>query len=270
MRKTLLTFLSILMAAAAYAGDSQTLTLEGSKGKLHAELQRPTVSDGKTPLVILCHGFGGNGGGPLFEGIADALQEEGVASLRFDFNGHGQSEGEFQDMTVPNEIEDLKRVIEWAKAQPWVGDISLMGHSQGGVVAGMTAGELGDKEIKSLVLMAPAAVLRDDALRGNTMGAMYDPWNMTEDYVSLWGGHLKLGKEYIRSALTLPIYETSLQYEGPVLIIHGTHDRVVPYTYAERYDQGYKDSRLQLLDGDDHGLGKYLQQTIRQAADWVK
>ena len=74
-------------------------------------------------------------------------------------------------MTVLNEIEDLKDVISWAQAQPWVENISLLGHSQGGVVVSMTTGELGDSIIKNVVLMAPAAVLRDDAIRGNTQGA---------------------------------------------------------------------------------------------------
>ena len=49
----------------------------------------------------------------------------------------------------------------------------------------MTAGELGDKVIKNVVLMAPAAVLRDDAIRGNTQGAEYNPWNFKGDYVEL-------------------------------------------------------------------------------------
>ena len=64
--------------------------------------------------------------------IANDLQAQGIASLRFDFKGHGNSEGEFQNMTVLNEIEDLKKVISWAQAQPWVENISLLGHSQGG------------------------------------------------------------------------------------------------------------------------------------------
>ncbi|MDE6007568.1 MAG: hypothetical protein K2G67_08470 [Muribaculaceae bacterium] len=48
--------------------------------------------------------------------IANDLQSQGIASLRFDFNGHGKSEGEFQNMTVLNEIEDLEDVISWAEA----------------------------------------------------------------------------------------------------------------------------------------------------------
>lgn len=270
MKKTVIFIflMAILPAFGLFAQQPENLELKGSQGNLYAELQRP-ATDAKVPLVILCHGFSGNCRSPLFKDIAEDLYENGIASLRFDFNGHGKSDGLFQNMTVLNEIDDLKDVIQWAQRQSWVENISLVGHSQGGVVASMTAGELGDKIIKNVVLMAPAAVLRDDALRGSTMGAQYDPWNMTSDYVQLPFGGLKLGREYIETAINLPIYETAFNYDGPVLVIHGTHDRVVPYTYGERYDQGYKHSTIKLLPGEDHGFSVNTSEAALYASDWL-
>lgn len=267
--------ITLFLVSAAISGSEaqnmETFTIKGAEGMLYAELQKPETNEkeNKMPLVILCHGFSANCNTELLTDIADDLQNNGIASLRFDFNGHGKSEGEFQNMTVPNEIEDLKDVISWAQAQPWVENISLLGHSQGGVVVSMTAGELGDKVIRNVVLMAPAAVLRDDALRGNTMGAMYDPWNMTTDYIQLPFGNLKLGRKYIESAVNLPIYETALNYTGPVLIIHGTHDRVVPYTYGERYNQGYRNSSIKLIPGEDHSFTVNTAEAALYATDWL-
>lgn len=167
-------------------------------------------------MVVFCHGFSGTKDGPLFELIADTLQAHGIASIRFDFNGHGESEGEFKDMTVPNEIEDAKKVVEYVRDLRYVSTLAIAGHSQGGVVAAMTAGqlseELGEPAFKAVALMAPAAVLRDDAIRGNTMGKQYDPFDPGE-YVELWGG-LKLGGKYIRTAFSLPIYETAAKYQA--------------------------------------------------------
>ena len=148
--------------------------------------------------------FTGNCNTELMTDIANDLQAQGIASLRFDFKGHGNSEGEFQNMTVLNEIEDLKKVISWAQAQPWVENISLLGHSQGGVVVSMTAGELGDNVIGNVVLMAPVAVLRDDAIRGNTQGARYDPWNFKGDYVELPRGGYKSDGSMLNPRLVFP------------------------------------------------------------------
>ena len=252
MKKNIVTLVLVCMALihSAKAQQTEDLTLQGSKGKLAATLQTPKIEKGKkVRMVIICHGFGGDKERPLLRAIADKLQEAGIASIRFDFNGCGKSEGRFQDMTVLNEIEDAKKVIDYAQKLPWVSGISIVGHSQGGVVASMVAGQL-KKSIKSVALCAPAAVLRDDALRGTTQGATYDPHNIPE-YVDLPRG-MRMGHNYVVTAQTLPIHETAKEYKGAVLVIHGTWDVIVPYTYGERYHQGYKNSRLILLPQVDH------------------
>ncbi len=234
------------------AQTSQNIELEGSVGKLAGILQLPPISsDNKCHMVIVCHGFTGNMESPLLTDLANDLQTAGIGVVRFDFNGHGKSEGDFENMTVLNEIEDLKKVIEWVKAQPFTADISLAGHSQGGVVVSMVAGELGFPAIRSLALMSAAAVLRDDALRGNTQGSIYNPWDVPAR-IPLHNGALFMGREYVQTAQTLPIYETAQNYTGPVFILHGTHDSVVPYTYSERYKSVYKNAEIKLMPGQDH------------------
>jgi len=253
-------------------GKGEIVYIDGDHGRLKALIQKPELQPGQQcPMVIFCHGFSGTKDGPLFELVCDTLQTHGIASIRFDFNGHGESEGEFKDMTVPNEIEDAKKVVEYVRDLRWVSDLAIAGHSQGGVVASMTAGqlseELGEPAFKAVVLMAPAAVLREDAIRGNTMGKQYDPFDPGE-YVELWGG-LKLGGNYIRTAFSLPIYETAAKYQGPALIIHGTADRVVPYTYGERFHQIWPKSELVIQDYFDHGFSQNIYRTTDIVSDYL-
>ena len=252
----------MLCVAAAASAKTENVTIQGSKGKLAAYLTTPDgLADGeKCPVAILMHGFMGNKEGILEKLTAEKLASLGVASVRFDFNGHGKSEGRFQDMTVPNEIEDAKCVYEYAASLPFAGVIALTGHSQGGVVAAMTAGDLGVDRVKCVVLLAPAAVLRDDAIRGSTMGARYNPLDPPEA-VTLFGD-IKLGGEYIRTAFSLPIYETARKYTGPACVIHGTGDQVVPYTYGERFHEGWPCSELHILPAADHGFSRHMPQTI--------
>ena len=117
-------------------------------------------------------------------------------------------------------------------------------------------------------MMAPAAVLRDDALRGNTMGAMYDPWHAPE-YVQLPSG-VRLGRAYIQTAISLPVYETAARYDGPALVIHGMDDRVVPYTYGERFQREMTFCTLNLIPGENHGFGANLSYAVSLAVDWLK
>ena len=254
------------------AQKGEVVFIDGHHGRLKALIQKPELQQGeKCPMVIFCHGFSGTKDGPLFELVADTLQAHGIASIRFDFNGHGESEGEFKDMTVPNEIEDAKKVAEYVRNLRYVSTIAIAGHSQGGVVAAMTAGqlseELGEPAFKAVALMAPAAVLRDDAIRGNTMGKQYDPFDPGE-YVELWGG-LKLGGEYIRTSFSLPIYETAAKYQGPALIIHGNGDRVVPYTYGERFHQIWPKSELVIQEYFDHGFSQNVYRTTDIVSNYL-
>ena len=250
------------------SGTSERVTIDGAKGKLIGIIQKPVLSQGqRCPMVMLCHGFSGRKDGPMFELIADSLMQHGIASIRFDFNGHGESEGDFVNMTVPNEVEDAMKVYEYVRDLRYVSEVAVVGHSQGGVVAGMLAGQSEPESFAAVVLMAPAAVLRDDAIRGSTMGATYDPLDPPE-YVQLYG-NLRLGREYIRTAFSLPIYETAAKYQGPALIVHGTADRVVPYTYGERFSQIWPKSELVILDAFDHGFSQNIYRATTIVSDYL-
>ena len=253
-------------------GKSETVFIDGDHGRLKALIQKPELKQGEQcPMVVFCHGFNGSKDGPMFELMADTLQAHGIASIRFDFNGHGESEGEFKDMTVPNEIEDAKKVVAYVRDLRYVSSLAIVGHSQGGVVASMTAGqlseELGEPAFQAVALMAPAAVLRDDAIRGSVMGAQFDPFDPGE-YVDLWGS-LKLGAKYIRTAFSLPIYETAVKYQGPALIIHGNGDRVVPYTYGERFHQIWPKSELVIQEYYDHVFTQNVYRTTDIVSDYL-
>ena len=80
----------------------QDLVIQGSYGNLSAKLQMPDLFlSEKIPLVILMHGMMLNKDYPLLTTIADTLSNNGIASLRFDFNGPGKTVDDFSDMPVP-------------------------------------------------------------------------------------------------------------------------------------------------------------------------
>lgn len=243
--------------------------INGSIGRLYALLQLPDLPpDGKCPMVILCHGFRGSLEYHLWAPLAEILNAHGIGVLRFDFGGCGKSDGQFEDMTVPGEIDDLMNVISYVRALPTTSTITLVGHSQGGVVCGMAAGQCGESQIKALALMSAAAVLREDALRGNTMGVKYDPWHLDQPYYELPGGE-KLGRDYIRSAMSLPIYETTAKYKGPAFILNGMADQVVPYTYAQRYKQILPQGKLVIIPGENHTCDIHPDYVVSLVAEWL-
>lgn len=249
--------------------NEKAITINGSMGDLYGLLGLPDLPEnGKCPMVILSHGFKGNLNYHLWPLLIQALNAQGIGTLRFDFNGAGKSAGEFVNMTVPNEIDDLMNVIAWVRKQPFTRNISLVGHSQGGVVSGMAAGECGVEQIANLVLLSAAAVLRDDALRGNTQGTTYNPWHLDKPWYPL-AGKFQLGRSYIQTAMNLPIYETTAKYAGPTLIVNGMADVVVPYTYAERYKQVLPQAELVIVPGENHSWTEDPQYAVQLLSDWL-
>lgn len=260
------------LCAKPFEPNTERLTIDGAKGRLSAVIQKPVLQAGQQcPMVILCHGFTGNKEAKLLTLVADSLQAHGIASIRFDFNGHGESEGDFQEMTVVNEIEDAKQVYRYVRDLRYVSQVAIAGHSQGGVVAAMTAGELTESALSAVVLFAPAGVIRDDAIRGLSPSMQFmadvNPLDPPE-YIELHGG-LRLGRNYVKTAQTLPIYQTARHYQGPALVIHGTADRIVPYPYGERFHEQWPDSRYELLDGFDHGFTQNMYRVADLATDFL-
>lgn len=253
-----------VFAASGDAAVTEKVDIQGDHGKLSAVFAAPAGCT-NYPAAIVMHGFNGNKDAWMMREISSRLNDAGIATIRFDFNGHGKSEGRFQDMTVPNEIEDAKKVYEYLKTRPEIGKIALVGHSQGGVVASMLAGRLQDK-VSAVVLLAPAAVLKDDAIKGNLFGRHYDSENPPE-YVEIFGR--RLGRDYVIAAKALPIYETAANFPGDVMVIHGMADKIVPASYAERYKQVLPQTKLVMLEKFDHGFTQDVPRVAAMVADFL-
>lgn len=217
---------------------------------LHGLLEGTTTVQNDT-VAILMHGFKGNLGyddSKILYALSHALNDQGLATIRFDFAGSGKSEGRFEDMTVFSEIQDGIAIINYVQNVMHAKHICLVGHSQGGVVASMLAGYYRDI-LEKLVLMAPAATLKNDALMGVCQGSHYDP-NHIPELVDVQG--FKVGGAYFRTAQLMPIYETAQHFDHPTLLIHGLADQVVSPDATRKYNVIMPQTEMHLIEGEGH------------------
>jgi len=252
----------------ALNGHYDTITIDGSKGKLWAQLYKPSLEPGqRCDLVVLCHGLNCDHDFELMKRIGILLQAKGFATLEFDFNGHGKSDGKFSEMTILNEIEDLEQVLAYAQDLRFVRNIALVGHSQGAVVAAMVAGKH-PEDIKAVALLSPAASVRDDIARGNLFGIAFNPLDPPDSLVLNNG--IALGRRYLKTALYLPIFETSAHYQGNACIVHGNGDRLVPFTCGERFHQLWENSEYYELEYYDHNFTNCIYRPVDIVEDYLK
>ena len=139
---------------ATPAAADHSLSIAGPAGRIEAALDLPEADAVAQPvLAIVCHPLPTEGGSmhnKVVTMAARALRECGVATLRFNFRGVGQSEGEFDDGR--GELDDLRTVAAWARAQHPDKALWLAGFSFGAWVSLRAAAEL---RAAALVSIAP-------------------------------------------------------------------------------------------------------------------
>lgn len=237
---------------------------------LRGDIRKPDTE--KCPIAVIFHGFMSSRDADMFCCIADELVKNGIAAVKFDFDGHGESDGDFSDMNVYSEILDAAKIIEYVRGLDFVTDIYIVGHSQGAVVGGMIAGYYREA-VKKLVMLAPAATLKDDAQNGTCFGVEYDIYNVPDKLrmTNVNGENFDVGGLYFRIARTLPIYETTSMFKGETLIVHGTADEAVGVIGSERYDECMPNARLELIEGATHGFGDFaFARVIKMTIDFLK
>ncbi|MBR6347021.1 MAG: alpha/beta fold hydrolase [Bacteroidales bacterium] len=226
-------------------------TIDGSHGKLVGDVKRPAVQARKVPVVIICHGLTGWRAENHNMAVGDSLLAHGYATVSFDFNGHGESEGKFSDMTIENELEDLHCIYDYVAGLPWVDKkrIAVAGHSQGGFVAGVFAGDMGRKKVKCAVLLAPAACIHVDAVNNIFFDAPASYEDLA-DSAFYWGRWF--GKDYFRAAREIMVFERTGAYDGPVLIVQGDADMPNLLRDSRLYPNYIKNCKYVELPGLTH------------------
>lgn len=230
----------------------KSLEIERNNMMIRGTVHIPEGFTGARPCLIFCHGFTANRDEPhfMFVKIARALEKIGVVSIRFDFLGSGESDGEFCDMTINTEVEDCKAVIAYAKSLEFIDEnnINLLGFSKGGAVSIITATQIPD-DIKNLILMSPANNMLSvytQNIRGKQL-KLY----MSDKYIDVSGN--KLSKKAIDEMIEINLYKLVEKIKANVCTIHGTEDEVVPpYTSVKIKELLGSQCELQLIEGADH------------------
>jgi hypothetical protein len=200
----------------------------------------------ESPGIIMCHGFTGSKSEAhrLFVNAARDFCEHGIAVLRFDFRGSGDSAGEFREMTVSGEIADAGAALDYLASRPEVeaDGVGVLGLSLGGCVAACLAGR--DGRVKSLVLWAAAA--HPEGLHERLKPEFGD--REVLDF-SGWG----LGRGFLNDLLEVHPLEDAAKYTGPTLIVHGENDQAVPLSHAHDFEKALGGSkRVRVIAGADH------------------
>lgn len=220
-----------------------------------------------TPLVVMAHGHGGSkeeAGG--FTTIAEALAKKGIASIRMDFPGCGQSVEPFTQNNLTHMLADIEasRLYALANASIDTKRIGIFGYSMGGRLA-ILATET--TSYAALGLLAPVAT--------DGPNAMYSFMGGKDGYAALAAkaaseGHVifttpfgqiqDLDKKWFDDNASAKCIYAIAFYEGPIIYIRGSDDIIIAESVINASAAAANRSLsvdLVTIAGADHGYGFY-------------
>ena len=214
--------------------------------------------------VILCHGMESTKEGAKHRWLADRLSRAGFDILRFDFSYVGESEGEFADLTVTGEVEDLGGAWDFLLAR-CAGPLGIFGSSLGGTVALLFAAR--EPRVRALAVVAapgrPARILEE--LRPDEL----DRWRK-EGIISLGGVRLK--SSFLDDVEALDVLGACRRIACPTLVAQGSEDRVVPPSDAVEIAGALGGvAEVKIYPGADHRFTKPddLERLLDDCSRWL-
>jgi len=278
MRFLILLTLITMLPALAQAQRLQNLqmTVQVPDGRLHGSLLLPKT-DAPVPVALLIAGSGPtdrDGNNPMgrndsLKRLAQALASSGIASLRYDKRGVGQSRALAPDeskLVVEDYVDDA---VAWAKllqADPRFSSVVLIGHSEGALIASLAEPTVNPA---ALITLAGSGRPIDTLVREQLQGRLPPSLLATANYLI---DKLKAGKihqqipevlqvlfrpsvqPYLISLFRQDPAEAFAGTTAPALIIQGTHDIQVEPQDAVSLNRARADAELALIEGMGHVL----------------
>ncbi len=237
---------------------SQKISFRNDKGyDLIGVIDKPE-GKGPFPAVINCHGFTGTKDVHFHPGLSRELCKKGFVALRFDFTGNGESEGEFSEGNITQEVTDIKKAVDLLSTLDYVDKerIGISGHSMGGAV--VTYACTKDNRIKAVAALSPSVNWKEYVEQNFSR---YDDELKRDGFFIYRKKHhdgtereYKITKEFVDSRIIFNILKTIKEVKQPVLMLCGTDEGFdsSEELIRELFAEANKPKELEVIDGADH------------------
>lgn len=214
------------------------------------------------PAVIISHGFGSSKTNK--EAWARHLCNAGFLVLRFDFSGHGESEGRIEETTLTKVAADLNAAIDFVKClRESKNKIGLTGHSLGGAASLLAA----DKADAVAAIAPPTDFSALYEFRTKRGLINIDEWKK-RGHMDLFG--IKVNYSLYADAIKHDAKSIAKPIKCPVLLIHGDKDDVVPLHQSEEFlDLLSCEKRLEIMRNEGHNFSaESYDRMINLTREW--
>ncbi len=218
-------------------------------GLLSARLELPT-SQRPVSYAVFAHCFTCNKNLAAIRNISRALIQKGIAVLRFDFTGLGESEGDFADTNFSSNVDDLIAAANFLVEEYEAPEL-IIGHSLGGAAVIFAAEQI--PSIQAIVTVgAPAEPEHVSHLFDSSREEIMAN---NEAKVSIGGRPFTIKKQFLDDLERKNLPELLQSMRKPILILHSPQDTIVEIENAAKlYASAHHPKSFVSLDGADHLL----------------
>lgn len=208
----------------------------------------------RTAACVICsHGLFSSKDSPKFIAIADQLAREGIAAIRYDHRGCGESQGRLEDTTVSSRLNDLESVYQFARDHPRMnGHFGYMGSSMGGYISLLACAR--NPEVRAVVVWATPCSIR---------------WKRAD---AVKAGQPLLSDLFFEDLQKYALAEV-LGNVRRCLVVHGQEDELVPVRHAHKiYELVDEPKAIEIFPKADHrftGAGD-RERAIVLTSEWFK
>jgi alpha-beta hydrolase superfamily lysophospholipase len=256
-------------------GSAQPTSFRALDG-LHLRGTLVTPTNVRGAATVLVHGGGvTRDEGGFFTRLADGLASAGSPSLRFDFRGHGESDGRQEDLTIAGVVNDIRAAVEHVRAETGSGPVSVIGASFGGGIAAFYTSWY-PETVRRLVLFNPLLNYKrrfvDDKpyWHDDHIDEAAGDELATQGFVA-HSPSFKLGRPLLNEVFYLEPHRVLPNIATPTLIIHGTGDTFIPVQSSrDAVNQFGGEAKLVEIDGAQHGIAVHddPQYADPQTQEW--
>jgi pimeloyl-ACP methyl ester carboxylesterase len=211
---------------------------------------------GKSPGVVFCPGFKSDMEGAKATAVSDWAKRRGQACLRFDYRGHGRSDGRFEDGTIGQWFEDTLGVFDALTDGPQI----VVGSSMGGWMGLLLARARPDR-VAAFVGIAAAPDFTEDLMWDRMppeLRARLERDGVIEQ-ASEYGDHpYTITHKLIEDGRKHLLLRVPLAYEGRVRLLQGMQDKDVPWQWSLKIAETLTtpDAQVVLVKDGDHRLSR--------------
>ncbi len=226
----------------------EKVIFKNSKGLiLSGSLELPEDTTPKA-FAIFSHCFTCNKNLINVKFISETLSENGIATLRFDFSGLGDSEGDFAKTDFTSNIDDLLHAAQFLEDN-YEAPKLLVGHSLGGAASIIAANKI--ESVKALTTIGTPSTL--DHIRRVFNNKLDEIMINGSAMVDVAGREMEIGRDFVEDLSRYSIKRSLNNLQKPILVMHSPEDDMVNIDHATNIFMAARHPKSFIsLDNVDH------------------